>query len=330
MAVNIEQIRNRLKKAASQKPANQGGNEMYRHWDAPNDSRVEVRFLEDKNTENPFFWREKQMIKLTFPGVIGHPDYNNGNEFTLQVPCVEMYEDGRKCPVMKEVSQWFDSEYDALARKYWKKRSYLLQGFVVQDPTDEKNPPENPIRTFTVSSQIFKQVKDGLLDPEMENNPVDHMHGTNFVIKKTKNGQYADYNTSGWARSEKALTQEQLDAIEQYGLIDLGERLPKCPDDEHVNIIYEMFQASVNGDEYDPVKWGKYYKPYGLDLGTQSGEKEEPAKRTTTPPAATKPAPAEPKEEELTPTPAAAAEPATTTGNSNVNDILARIRNQGK
>ena len=31
-----------------------------------------------------------------------------------------------------------------------------------------------------------------------------------------------------------------------------------------------MFEASVNGELYDPAKWGNFYKPYGLDTGTST------------------------------------------------------------
>ena len=27
-----------------------------------------------------------------------------------------------------------------------------------------------------------------------------------------------------------------------------------------------MFEASVNGELYDPAKWGNYYKPYGVEV----------------------------------------------------------------
>lgn len=324
---NINDIRARLQKAAqnsSGQSSGMGGDQLYKHWDMDFDDRIEVRFLPDGNPDNTYFWQEKQVINLTFPGVKGDPNFNNGKDILLKVPCVEMYNDGRRCPVMAEVTGWFDTEMDELARKYWKKRSYLMQGLVLQDPIGEKNPPENPLRTFVINGQIFKQIKEGLLDPEMTNNPVDYDSGTNFIIKKAKNGKWASYDTSGWARNESALGQDQIDAIEANGgLLNLGEKLPKIPSDEDLLIIKEMFEASVNGEEYDPVKWGKHFAPYGLKTDAPKVDAEQKAVVPEKP--AVK---AEAKVESKVETPAEPAPAAAPA--SDVNDILAKIRNRSQ
>ena len=83
-----------------------------------------IRFLPDKNPDNTFFWVERQMIKLPFKGIKGHDE---NKEIVLQVPCVEMWQ-GEKCPVMTEVTPWFDDkDLEDLAHKYWKKRTYMLR-----------------------------------------------------------------------------------------------------------------------------------------------------------------------------------------------------------
>ena len=28
----------------------------------------------------------------------------------------------------------------------------------------------------------------------------------------------------------------------------------------------EMFEASVDGELYDPMRWANYYRPYGMDV----------------------------------------------------------------
>jgi hypothetical protein len=56
-------------------------------------------------------------------------------------------------------------------------------------------------------------------------------------------------------------------------LFNLNDFLPKKPDSETLNAIAEMFQASVDGEQYDPDRWAKFYKPFGLktdDSATQS------------------------------------------------------------
>ena len=106
-----------------------------------------LRFLSDEDPDNTFFWVERQMIRLTFPGVKG----GDMKPVTVQVPCAEMY--GDTCPVLTEVRPWFkDSSLEDMGRKYWKKRSYIFQGFVIENPLSEES-PENPIRRFVISSK---------------------------------------------------------------------------------------------------------------------------------------------------------------------------------
>jgi len=171
------------------------------------------------------------------------------------------------------------------------------------------------------------------MDPELENMPTDYEGGLDFSIKKTSKGGYADYSTSTWARKETALTQDELAAIEQYGLYNLADFLPKKPSETELKIIKEMFEASVNGEAYDADRWGAYYKPAGLQVAGSAHAESAPA------PAATKPAPAIVAEVNVDPpfdgddeVPATvaspAAKPAATT--QRAEDILAMIRSRQK
>ena len=99
----------------------------------------------------------------------------------------------------------------------------------------------------------------------MEDLPVDYVNGLDYRITKTQKGQYADYSTSSWARKETALTEDEQASIEQYGLNDLSSFLPPKPDANSLKIIHEMFEASVDGQQYDVEKWGNYYRPWGVD-----------------------------------------------------------------
>ena len=102
------------------------------------------------------------------------------------------------------------------------------------------------------------------MDPELEEMPTDLMRGLDFRITKTTKGGYADYSTSKWARKESALTEAEQAAIEQFGLFDLSEFLPKKPTDIELKVIKEMFEASVDGKPYDPDRWASYYRPAGV------------------------------------------------------------------
>jgi hypothetical protein len=265
-------------KSADNANANRGSDAIYPFWNMDTDSTSVIRFLPDSDNSNTFFWRERQIIKMPFPGVKGGDE---SKPVTVQVPCIEMW--GDTCPVHAEIRPWFkDPAMEDIGRKYWKKRSYIFQGFVVTDPMNEQA-PENPIRRFVIGPQIFKLLKSALMDPDMENLPTDYDAGTDFRLTKTQKGQYADYSTSNWARKERSLNEEERQAVETNGLYNLNDFMPKRPNDEEVRIIMEMFEASVDGHLYDPEKWGSYYKPYGLDVGNTKPATSAPTAPAVTP-----------------------------------------------
>jgi hypothetical protein len=241
----------------------QSDNSIYPHWNMDEGTTAAIRFLPDGDTKNEFFWVEKQIIKLPFNGVKGDP---GAKQVVVQVPCVEMYNDGSVCPILAEVRPWYkDETLKEMANKYWKKRSYIFQGFVRQNPLGDDKTPANPIRRFVISPQIIPIIKSGLLDPEIMELPTDYTRGLDFNVKKSSKGGYADYSTSNWARRETALTDAEQAAIEAHGLFNLSDFLPKKPGEAELRILKEMFEASVDGQPYDNERWGQYYRPWGLD-----------------------------------------------------------------
>jgi hypothetical protein len=262
---SLADIRARLaqqeQKKNNQSSKAQTDNSVYPHWNADEGTTATVRFLPDGDANNTFFWVEKQMIKLPFNGIKGD---HNVKQVIVQVPCVEMF--GDSCPILAEVRPWYkDDTLKEMANKYWKKRTYLYQGFVRQNPMGDDVTPTNPIRRFIISPQIFTIIKSSLMDPEIQEMPTDYVRGLDFNIKKTSKGGYADYSTSNWARRESPLTEAELAAVEAHGLFNLSEFLPKKPNESELAIIKEMFEASVDGRPYDNDRWGNYYRPYGLE-----------------------------------------------------------------
>lgn len=274
---SLADIRARLEaqESRAQGSAPKSDNAIYAHWNISEGSTATVRFLPDGDPNNTFFWVERQVIKLPFNGVKGDP---NVKQTVVQVPCVEMF--GDNCPILSEVRPWFkDASLEEMGRKYWKKRTYLFQGFIRANPLGDDATPENPIRRFIISPQIIPIIKNGLMDPEIEELPTDYMRGLDFHIKKTSKGQYADYSTSSWARKESSLTEAEQAAIEAHGLFNLSDFLPKKPSEAELRVIKEMFDASVDGRPYDLDKWGAYYRPYGLEApeGNQQTQESSPA-----------------------------------------------------
>lgn len=267
MSKTLDEIRKKLDALNNRKGGATGGYSndklTYAHWNIAEGTQAILRPLPDGDEDNTFFWAERQMIKLPFPGIKGHDE---NKPVVVQVPCVEMWDGKMSCPILNEVRpMWKDKSLEELARKYWVKKTYYMHGFVKADPMNEQDAPENPIRKFIIGPQLFKIIQAALMDQDMENNPVDYINGTDFVVSKTSKGGFADYGTSKWARKESSLTDAQLAAIEQFGLPKLSEYLPKKPTDEQKAAMFEMFQASLDGELYDPARWSKFYKPFGFD-----------------------------------------------------------------
>jgi len=239
---------------------------------------------------------------------------------------MEMY--GESCPILQEVRGWFkDASLEDMGRKYWKKRSYIFQGFVTEDPLKEDS-PENPIRRFIIGPQIFQLIKAALMDPDMEELPTDYTAGVDFRLSKGSKGGYADYGASNWARRDRPLSDQEMAAVNTHGLFNLNDFLPKKPDEAGVKILTEMFEASVDGEAYDADRWSQYFRPAGM--AQRTGDPNTPAASTPAP----TPTPAAPVAEEapFTPDPApaapapAAAPVAAPAEGGGAQDILAMIR----
>jgi len=326
---SLAEIRAKLKAAESKGSDNNrsgGDKSIYPFWNLKVGGESTLRFLPDGNTDNTFFWVERAMIKLPFAGIKGESE---SKPVTVQVPCVEMY--GDSCPILAEVRGWFkDPSLEDMGRKYWKKRSYIFQGFVVEDGLNEKSEeqPENPIRRFIIGPQIFQSIRAALVDPELEDLPTDYVHGLDYRMKKTSKGGYADYSTSSWARRERPLSDAEQAAVQANGLYNLSDFLPKKPGEVELKVMKEMFEASVDGEPYDMDRWGQYFKPAGMSQNTGDPNR-------ATPKAAPAPAASDDYDDEpapvakSTPAPAPKAE-ASAGGDSRAQDILAMIRNRQK
>jgi len=323
----LAEIRAKLKEQESRTSGNSssgGDNAIYPFWNLKEGEQSTVRFLPDGDDTNTFFWKERLMIKLPFAGLKGETD---SRPVQVQIPCMEMY--GESCAILNEVRGWFkDPTLEDMGRKYWKKRSYVFQGFVTENGLSEDGTPENPIRRFIIGPQIFQLIKSALMDPDMEELPTDYTSGVDFRIVKTSKGGYADYSTSNWARRERPLSEVETAAVEKNGLYNLSDFLPKKPSEVEVKVMQEMFQASVDGEAYDAERFGQYFRPAGMAARTGDPQNRAPA---TAPAATTAPAP------EATPAPVAEAAPAAVAqtapaaepkADNSAEDILAMIRSR--
>jgi hypothetical protein len=280
-----------------------------------------LRFLPDGNADNTFFWAERLMIKLPFAGVKGETD---SRPVQVQIPCMEMY--GETCNILNEVRGWFkDASLEDMGRKYWKKRSYVFQGFVTDNPLADDQAPDNPIRRFIIGPQIFQIIKQALMDPDMEELPTDYTAGVDFRLNKSSKGGYADYSTSNWARRDRPLSDEEMNAVNTHGLFNLTDFLPKKPDETAQKVMHEMFEASVDGEAYDADRWSQYFRPAGMQARTGDPQVAASPQATAVSQSAPVAETPTPVAETPAPTPAPEAAPEAASG-GDANDILAMIR----
>lgn len=268
MAISMDKVRAALLEKQAKKGGNTetrtqstGDNASFPFWNIPDNTQATIRLLRDGDESNDFFWRELTRINLVFPGVVGG-EYPTDREVTVKVPCMEMF--GQKCPITEDIRPlWKGSEDDKnLARQYYRKKSFLYQGFVVASPLQDAA-PENPIRRFVINQTIHEIVEASLTDTDMIDLPIDEVNGIDFIIKKTKKGQYANYQTSGWARRERSLSEEELTAIQNFGLFKLSDYLGRKPDQEELDAIFQMYKDSRAGLPFDADKYGQWFRAYG-------------------------------------------------------------------
>lgn len=331
MAKTIEEIRALL---LQKKEGNGGGGKQNNgpdsflaFWNIPERQALNLRFLPDADSENPFgFWRERDMINIPFNGVKGvHTD-----KVTVSVPCNEMWDKINTCPVLKEVRTWWnsgDKELEELARVYWKKKSYLLQCLIAPNSVDVKDDqaPENPIRRILVTKQLFAKIESIMLDPDLVDMPTDYTNGLDFRVVKSKNsGGFNSYDESKFAMKARPLSDEEMEAINKYGLFNLNDFMPKRPSADELQAIEDMFAASLKGEAYDPERFAQFYRPAGVQKpNSGSAPANTPAASAPSKPAASTPAA---QEDEPAATPAAQEE--AKAGPADQNALLARLRAQ--
>ena len=278
---SLAEIRAKLKEQEAGANGNrgpQGPNPIYPFWNIKEGESATMRFLPDSDQDNTFFWKERLMIKLPFAGIKGQTD---SRPVQVQIPCMEMY--GDTCNILNEVRGWFkDPSLEDMGRKYWKKRSYIFQGFVTDNPLTDDQAPENPVRRFIIGPQIFQIIKAALMDPDMEELPTDYTAGVDFRLNKTSKGGYADYGTSNWARRDRPLGDAEMAAVNTHGLFNLNDFLPKKPGAIEIKVMQEMFEASVDGEAYDPDRWSQYFRPAGMQARTGDPQKAASVNATAT------------------------------------------------
>lgn len=236
MALSLEQLKSAFKQP--ERSGNTLPNNYYPFWNMKVGEQAIVRFLPDKNQDNPLgFLVEKLQHNLTINGE------------SKKVPCLRMY--GEDCPICAVSAAYYKDEDKDNGKKYWRKKSHIAQALIMEDPldpdSDTQETADGKVKFISLSYQLYNVIKDAFESGELDEVPFAYENGCNFVIKKNQQGDYPNYTTgSKFARNESDLTPEQMEFVEDQ-LVDLSTLLPQHPGREKVEA---MLEAALTGGEY--------------------------------------------------------------------------------
>jgi hypothetical protein len=237
MALSLDQLKQRFKK---QEPSEGGNrpNNYYPFWNIAEGQQAIVRFLPDKNGDNPFgFVVEKLMHTLVINGE------------NKSVACLKMH--GEDCPVCKVSSEYYKKEDKENGKKYWRKKQHIAQALVIEDPLKaDENTGEThagKVRFLALGYQLFQVIQAAFESGDLEEIPYSLDGGYDFVIKKTKQGDYSTYAVgSRFKAKARKLTDEERSVAEDQ-MIDLSTLLPANPGEEKVAA---MLTSALTGASY--------------------------------------------------------------------------------
>lgn len=277
--------------SAQQPQAQQFTNNYYPFWSMNVGQRAVIRFLPDLNEKNPRgFLVEKVVHNLTV----------NGQQ--RKVPCLSMY--GEDCPICKISQAYYKAKDDINGKKYWKKKQYLGQALIIEDPlprdAETGETHQGKVRMIALGYQIYNIIKEAFAGDELEGIPYDFHEGYDFILKKTEQGQYASYTVgTKFSNKQRSLTEAELAVVEEES-IDLATLLPKNPGEDKVQA---MLDAEMNGEEYS-------------DDSNRSAPATKATPKVTAPtPAASKTAPVVDSEDDV---------------EADVEELIAQIRSRNK
>lgn len=242
--LSLDQLKNAF--SANESAKDSMPNNYYRFWEMPEGSQAVVRFLPDLNEDNPFFFFVEKRV---------HNLYINGEKKV--VPCLTMYDE--ECPICSVSSGFYKRDDEEKGKAYWRKRQYLTQAIIVEDPLPADSATgENSVgkvKCLALGYQLFNIVKEAVeTEGELESVPFNFEDGIDFIIKKSKQGKYSTYALgSRFARKQRPLTDEEI-AEAEANMIDLSTLLPRKPE---VDYVESQLAASLN-DTAAAVAAGDY------------------------------------------------------------------------
>jgi hypothetical protein len=272
----------------------QGFRRIYPHWDMQVGESCILRFVPDGD-ENRTFFQEHFENPIPFVGTTENPT----KPVTIYVPCSEspLYGGAKAhpCPIQRRIQteNWYKIEsMIPVARKYYRRASFHLQGFVRQNPIksdlqaiEAANNSDGAglarLRQFVFVKSLFNTVAQFLEDPDLDTLPTDFEVGRNFRITVSSVGDYKNYSGS-FSSAATPLLPEERAWIEKHGIPTISSLLPPLPSPEEQKEHYAMFEASLNGELLDVERFGHYLTRRSVHQTETDGTAQAPGKPTKT------------------------------------------------
>jgi hypothetical protein len=238
MALDINQLR-----AAFSKKSDEGSSDNAGFWDRfypfykmDFDQTSVFRFLPDLDDENPLgFIMENKYHELII----------NGKK--KRIACLKMY--GEACPCCEQSQKYYNEGDEKIGKAFWRKIDYIAQGVIISSAIDYPiNDDENPVRLISMGPKLYKTIEAKIVKGDMDEMPYDMINGYDFRINKTKQGEYADYTTSDFARKSTPIPEALLSRIELYDLKNF--RYGKIEREQ----VETMIEAFLTGKSYEDEK----------------------------------------------------------------------------
>ena len=240
MSLTLDQLKAAFKKNEPREGGNRPNN-YYPFWDMKVGEQAELRFLPDKNPENPLgFMVEKMMHTLIINGE------------NKSVPCLRMY--GEECPVCKVSGAYYKEEGKGSpnGKKYWRKKQHIAQALIISDPlapnAETGETHEGKVRFVALGYQLFNVIKEAFESGDLDDVPFSFEGGYTFVIKKTQQGEYSTYALGSRFKPKSVKLDPEVIEFVQDNMVDLTTLLPANPGAEKVE---SMLEAALTGAEYN-------------------------------------------------------------------------------
>lgn len=244
---SLADLRARMKKNSEK--SNSG---FYQFYNMKIGEQAVVRFLPDKNENNPDgFFVTKMSHKLSING----EDKN--------IPCRRQYLDENQephaCPICELSQQYYKKQDKKNGGKYWHKKMYYANVLVVTDPlpadAETKQNATGTVQLISFSKKIYDAIDDAIQSGDIEELPDDFSAGTDFIIKKTQQGEYADYSRSKFAKHPSELDDDTI-ALVESSIIDLSTVIPADPGYDKVEAMLEAHLSGSTFEEGDEAEEG--------------------------------------------------------------------------